>query len=686
MMADVFTPEQVNIARRYFLSFVRPRGPLPAFRVGNTPYVILPITSLARWNQFDETPAEQAWVSFLRRAVLIWLQGAEDTPRVGGTNDPDADLAGILGMDASAMAYRGRYVMGDYFIWNLMNFLILPLDGQVEWWQRHALSGRQLLDLFGFTTWDPKVIHTSLEPASFPVPYPAVQDGPLSETEPLKNDWTMSDNTPGNYIHWLRYATIEDIRNERYPGPKPPTSLLYRVLRQSMLLEYSNQTFNTLVRVGTLALADTKEAELVNIAANRQTLTPWDALYQPIQGVTAPNQTMANYLETLPPGQNPQFSELDDLRASVEYLANLPAAELDRLFTETLDVFSHRLDAWVTSLAIALMRIGGKERESGVYLGGFGWVENLRPAPLPPLVAGAEQAAIQQLDALRRDRLERAAINVVQRPVREPARDNGGFIHAPSLSQAAVAAVLRNGYLTHRQATNGQLLAIDLSSERVQTALWFLEGVRQGQQLGTLLGYRFESGLHRNNLDQYIQPFRNRYPLVANKVMQPAGPTESVAATNVVDGLALQVDWAKGNLPPGGDWGPDLPGPGLDQDRIVTVLRDIDDVMDALGDLSMAESVSQIMRGNPVRAGGLQDAVSRGDYAADPQVIRTPRAGFDLMHRFMVSGEVGKIRSRLLSRNSTPGSLISCLTRRMCLVVLRTMMLPTRENTALPLM
>ena len=39
-------------------------------------------------------------------------------------------------------------------------------------------------------------------------------------------------------------------------------------------------------------------------------------------------------------------------------------------------------------------------------------------------------------------------------------------------------------------------MAVNLSSERVRTALAFLEGIRHGQQLGALLGYQFERGLH----------------------------------------------------------------------------------------------------------------------------------------------------------------------------------------------
>ena len=47
----------------------------------------------------------------------------------------------------------------------------------------------------------------------------------------------------------------------------------------------------------------------------------------------------------------PGTSRLGEFRAGLEHLAGLPQAELDRLAAETLDCCSHRLDAWVTSLA-----------------------------------------------------------------------------------------------------------------------------------------------------------------------------------------------------------------------------------------------------------------------------------------------------------------------------------------------
>ena len=93
---------------------------------------------------------------------------------------------------------------------------------------------------------------------------------------------------------------------------------------------------------------------------------------------------------------------------------------------------------------------------------------------------------------------------------------NKGYIHAPSLGQAATAAVLRSGHLAHRREADSPL-EIDLSSRRVRLALGLLDGARHDQPLGALLGYRFERGLHEDHpglaLDQYIATLRALAPL-----------------------------------------------------------------------------------------------------------------------------------------------------------------------------
>ena len=130
------------------------------------------------------------------------------------------------------------------------------------------------------------------------------------------------------------------------------------------------------------------------------------------------------------------------------------------------------------------MPLGGSRRcatarPDGARLGGYGVLEDVRPSPLA-----------------------------------EPL--SHGYIHAPSLGQAATAAVLRSGYLAHRREQDSPL-AVDLSSRRVRLALGLLEGVRAGQPLAAILGYRFERGLHDHHpaliLDRFIAPLRGIAPL-----------------------------------------------------------------------------------------------------------------------------------------------------------------------------
>ena len=76
-------------------------------------------------------------------------------------------------------------------------------------------------------------------------------------------------------------------------------------------------------------------------------------------------------------------------------------------------------------------------------------------------------------------------------------RRDGGYVHAPGLTHAATAGVLRSGRLTHRRGDpDNEALDIDLSSTRVRDALSLLDGMRRGQSLGALLGYRLERRLH----------------------------------------------------------------------------------------------------------------------------------------------------------------------------------------------
>ena len=643
MMDPQFTVAEQEAMRTFAFATVRPRGPLPALRVGPTPYGVLPTTSLAVAADAgiraprDGDARARALLARLGRILLpAWQSGTGAVPHIGATGDPDSDLAQVLGMDASSLAYRGRRVLGDDLLWNMLVFLDPKSAPSQEWWTEHLARGRALLDSLGLSSWDPRVIHTAMGRDSYPVPYSSVQDAPLSETDPLAADATLN-GSPVNYIQWLAHAPMADVWAQNYPGTTP-TAILYRVLRQSMLREYVTQAGRAQVASGVLPAAALREAELVDVHAAALTLTARDIVERPITAGSA--TTWAAYLDTYQPPPDSPLARLADLRASLDRLAALPTAELDRLLSETLDAGSHRLDVWITAVSTSLLAdrraASAAAGSAALHLGAYGWVENLRPAQPQPAVSGADAQAVARLDQAR-EQVRTVTPDAALRPARLPQQDNGGFVHAPSMTQAAAGAVLRSGYLSHRGTPDEATLAIDLSSERTSAALWLLAGVRQGLSLGALTGFQFEQLLHEAGLDLYVQPFRDAYPLVGDELTGTTANGAVLPPSQVVDGVKVRAGWQSGALAPGANWGAGLPAAGDPaQAAVVAMLEQIDDMLSALSDVSMAESVFQIMRGNYGRAGGILDAVSRGEHPPDPDFTATPRPGLDVTHRLML--------------------------------------------------
>lgn len=173
----------------------------------------------------------------------------------------------------------------------------------------------------------------------------------------------------------------------------------------------------------------------------------------------------------------------------LNFLLTLPDAIRQSLLAEVIDLTTFRLDAWATSLATRRLADLRMSQPMGIRIGAFGWVEDVRrAAPLETVPSPTVEIEGPLFHAI----------------------GNQGYVHTPSLTHAAAAAVLRSGYLSHKHQGVGEdsPFAVDLSSDRVHRAKWMLDGVRQGQSLSTLLGYRFERGLHEAQLDRFIHRFR----------------------------------------------------------------------------------------------------------------------------------------------------------------------------------
>ena len=317
-------------------------------------------------------------------------------------------------------------------------------------------------------------------------------------------------------------------------------------------------------------------------------------------------------------------------RAALETIGSIASLEERRLLlAETLDCCSHRLDAWITAAASRRLHDVRVDAPQGAFIGAYGWLEDIElRTPTPAGLLDGREVLHDGTD--------------------------GGFVHAPGLTQAATAGVLRSGRLTHRRGDpNSEPLDIDLSSTRVRDALALLDGMRRGQSLGALLGYRLERRLHDRSgagveLDRFIYVLRTLAPLRGGKLTDPGSPVqESLAASDVVDGLRLmELDWetVRAKLDSGPDDQRYIVAPDVwhgSTNEEATEVRDAIEALaashDAVADVLLAESVHQLVMGNPARAAATLDVLGAGEAVPpEPEVVRTPRTGVPIQHRIAV--------------------------------------------------
>jgi hypothetical protein len=620
------TGGDITWARNHFIDYVRANGPLPALRIGKQPYGILPVTSLDAWkpergleNQFTHDVVLQ---DFLLRLRSLWRGNYAEIPRLGRSTDEAKDLAEVMSMEGLSSSYLVRNLIGRQYLEHLWVYQYsrqlsgFPQEEPFrQWFAKQESLTTPVLQKLG-VTWRPRLAR-----AAFAPPLAALR-GVLVQTE-------HSEFLSTNYIKSLLAAPdIVTIRDETIQ-PLPTRTLLYLLLRHSMLLEYATAASRLLMNRELLRTEQRREPELVNFPTGPATRTIWDHLKTFISvGDGGEQIELGKYLfefaqtdqpdVTLEPGLSP----LKDFRASLKYLQDLPVIRLEQLMIGTLDLCSHRLDAWITSFATKRLAEMHKTNPTGVLIGGYGWVMNLKPAAAQTQVTPppGEQAP------------------VFQSPT------NPGFIHTPSLTQAATVALLRSGHLAHASTEPNGPLAIDLSSERVRLAEWLLDGVRQGQPLGALLGYRFERRLQEIGKAEFIARLRELAPLVARKLEKPApvgGSTpavEQIAANNVVDGLDLLHRWQKGKSATPERWTTDtIPFPNNPENKALhDALASLEDAVDAVSDALMAESVYHIVRGNPLRAASTVEAIAGGEIPPpELEVMNTPRTGIALTHRLV---------------------------------------------------
>ncbi|MBN1266272.1 MAG: helix-hairpin-helix domain-containing protein, partial [Anaerolineales bacterium] len=611
--------------RTFVKHFVRGGSFLPSIRIGRQPYGVLPVTRVPQntkdgWVQWGgsrpDARFEQALHFTVSELHKKWLRYAVDSrrvPRVGiEGEDPDQTLLGILSMEPYSVTYQARPFLDEGFIALLLAVLREYAFGSDSAYVQAGKTPEEWMASWAYT-WDLARGRAAALLSEISGAAPAVfQNG--QENEAAKQvlrllGWGKGETEPiGMVVNPEDGRAPSDYLADIYrsTSAKPGTLLGHMALRALKQTQQSSSLHKE-IKDAISSLSSFSALDFFNTASDAgqisRRIEDDPAVHPERRGYGVPKKIAARILERREElgGRFSSIEQIQDVyRVGLDTMHDFlytfqedrPTPDIDRLFRESLDIASHRVDAWVTSFAAKrLIDIRTKpDTRSGIYLGAYGFVEDLEPRGNLPLSVG--------------------------------------YLHAPSAGQAAAGAVLYNAFLTHDPLLTADTpdtvsdtnpFHINLTSERVRKALSILDGIRQGQPLGALLGFQFERALRdaAEPLQQYIHDFRESFPLVAYKLTpaqtensdEPAS-AEAAAARNAADGTALIRDY-HGEAGTEGQVRRILDScPENHRDRLEEILENLANTLDGVASNLLHESVYQSVQGNFERAGAVLEAGS----------------------------------------------------------------------------
>ncbi len=626
----VLSADTRELLRQHATDTVRGLGPLPAIRLGKQPYGLLPVTSTTSFYAGDGSVAESGLAAFLQRVRPLWQGAAAQLPTIADA-DLETALPRILGTLAVSNGLRVRSVLSRTPGLQTLANAASPAQAGAQ-----ALADDLCSALMG-------VDATRLEPTGLLATYTRVLGLPLADdSDPavlsrLRAGDPIPDK-PASVLQALAIlsaAQFETQRRRLIDGNEEIASLLPKEAIEgiSVPLDVLREGLDRVVAGDdeperTAKLADVVQHEVgafdhalhaarFPLAALRPSaISAIPVSMQQHVSDRARLQVLGSFFALR--------SRVNDFNHALEVLSGASTTTPERalLLSATLDTTSHRLDAWLTSLATRRLRELRASRPTGILLGAYGWVENLVVRP----------AAEDGPDVILPD----------------PSDLPGGYVHAPGIAHASTAAVLRSGRLSAMRRGSGAF-DLDLSSTRVRKARAVLEGAGSGQSVAALLGYRFERHLLTHGAERWIYPIRAIAPIRTGKLTDAGSPSESVAASEVADGVQL-VEMSLADLiakaqawqpNPDGDtyldaasWTAMVPA---EQSAISGAYALIADLRDAAADLLLAESVHALVQGSPARAAAAADAAAAGEAPApELQLLQSDRAGIAVTHRLLV--------------------------------------------------
>lgn len=641
--------------KQFFSEYVRSRGALPSIRSGTQPYGILPASVYSRINWdtdpnaglyrriFDYTAALD--VHYTRAVASMGSVGARVANASPPSSSPVQQLSDVLTQHAVSTGYVQRVGVGAGYVWNNLEYAATRYpELRQQWMQQQMGRMEQMIAESGLPlSYEHKAVQMNYLQEQSSVTIPLVADANTPLDAPLPG---ISE--AGNMLELLYQASFDQLRDENFEAFGVPDdaveqqlrqNMLYRFTRQSLMLEYYEAACDL------LGISDEQrgEAEFVNILqSSPPTANRSDAFAQQagpmgnltygasrLQVMATPFngfESVSSFLSFGPAQEFPQTRNLFEAKASLLEISKTNVRDLNLLTAELVDSVSFRLDTWRLALvnqrlnALRGITEGSSNRNTGIYLGAYGWVTDVTPstdleAVSPPTQDGQFENGIVH------------------------DRNNKGYIHAPSINQAVTGAVMLSGYSERARSNMEDPMSVNLSSERVRAALDILEAIRNGQNLEVLLGYEFERRLRdlhpSDDVNLPISGLRKQYPVQSFVVEITPDPAivDLIKARNAVSGSGLVEVYKTSGMTPILAAAGVTAGSQLALD-IQAAVKWIWDLMDAVGDIAMSEGMFHVVQGNPVKGGAVAEAISKGNLVAEPDVVNSIKTGLEVGQRF----------------------------------------------------
>ena len=666
-------------------SYVSGRGAVPAVRIGDQPYGILPTTAFSRIRGSTRrrgagrraAGAARVPAAAARDACATstadWAIMARQVARVGRRRRPRTPaLLDVLGLHPASVEFHQRYAESLEHLFNHVDFFGL---------RRRA--GRRDPASAGSTARPMSCSGGSATPATGGRPCstkfflggqgllrgPVVDDRPLSETEPVR----VYTDDGRNYLRWLVDAAGSLDAAAAAGGVRrrpPPTALLYLLLRHALMLGYwdagrelhRTADFDEAVlhalRREPRVRARRRPAPAAARAAGSRSTRP--------TAVTGGAGTVADHIAADPRRPRAETRGLREQLEALERLADAPTARLERAFAEHVDLLQptgSTPGGWAscTTSSRRCAPAARARRRGGVHLGAYGWLEDVRPQPRE-LTPGAScphdlEAVFARRPAPAADARPRER-RLHPRAVAQPRGHRGGAAQRLSRERRRRTRPRRSRSTSRRSGCGWRSASSRASATARPSARCSATGSSAACTTAT-------SGAE---VDAFIFELRKAFPLRADQLSTtdsgPGVPIEAIEARNVVDGLRLVE-----HVPPPASAATRSGCPALrDADarpgrRHRRRGRPLLDLHDAVADLALAEGVHQAVQGNFDRARRRRSTRTRpARYPPEPEVVRTPRTGVTLTHRVGLHLDPadrcrppGRRRARTPSPRSTPG-------------------------------